>query len=105
MDVVDAVGEVADEFHVIDSLVTEVARVVVEAETFVISDGFEGAFGGGDVESDLGRVDFEGEIDVDFFENIQDGSQAFCKIIVALVQIRSDRWAERRRAHARCWSR
>src|SRR5690606_29313847 len=48
----DARAELADELHVIDALIREVRRVVVEAEAAVALDGVDGAPGGGDVEGD-----------------------------------------------------
>jgi len=41
--VVDAVGEFTDEFDVVDALVAEVGGVVIKAEAFMVTDGFEGA--------------------------------------------------------------
>ena len=42
VDVVDAVAELVDELHVVDVLVDEVGRIVVEAEFLPIADGIEG---------------------------------------------------------------
>ena len=72
----DAVREVADELHVVDTLVAEVAGVVVEAEALVVADGLKGALRGGDVEGDLGRVHLEGEVDVVLLEGLEDGLPA-----------------------------
>ena len=64
MDMVDAIREMADEFHVIDPLVAEVRWVIVETETLVTADSLNGAFGRCDVEGNLGWMNLKGEIDV-----------------------------------------
>ena len=85
--VVDLLAEGADELHVVDALVAEVAGVVVEAETLVVADGVERALGGGDVEGDLGRVHFEAEVDVVLLEDLEDGLPALGEVVVALLQV------------------
>lgn len=83
VDVVDAVGEFADEFDVVHALVEQVAGVEVEAEGFVAFEGVDGAFGAGDVEGDFGGVDFEGEADAVAAEFVEDGRPGFGKLVVA----------------------
>ena len=85
--VVDLLAEGADELHVVDALVAEVAGVVVEAEALVVADGVERALGGGDVEGDFGRVHFEAEVDVVLLEDLEDGLPALGEIIEALLQV------------------
>ncbi len=82
----DAVGEFADEFHVVHALIAEVRGIVVEAEARMIGHGLEGAPGGGDVEGDLGGMDFEGEVDVFIVKHVEDGQPAFGEIGIAFVE-------------------
>jgi len=92
--VVDAVGEVADELHVIDALVTEVRRVVVEAEAFVAADSFDGTLGGSDVEGDFGGVDFEGEVHVQGVKSVEDWAKAIREIFETFVPVILVGWWE-----------
>ena len=85
--VVDLLTEGADELHVVDALVAEVARVVIEAEALVVADGVERALGGSDVEGDFGRVYFEAEVDVILLEDLEDRLPALGEIVVALLQV------------------
>ena len=85
--VVDLLTEGADELHVIDALVAEVAGVVVEAKALVVADGVERALGGGDVEGDFGRVHFEAEVDVVLLERLEDGLPALGEVVVTLLQV------------------
>ena len=87
MSVVDLLTKGADEFHVVDALVAEVARVVVKAEALVVADGVKCALGGSDVEGDFGRVHFEAEVDVVLLEDLEDGLPALGEIIEALLQV------------------
>ena len=84
----DAGAEGADELHVVDALVAEVGRVVVEPKTFVAADGLDRALGAGDVEGDLGGVNFEGEVDVGFLEGLEDGAETFGEVGVTSVPVR-----------------
>jgi len=103
--VVDLLAEGADELHVVDALVAEVAGVVVEAEALVVADGVERALGGGDVEGDLGRVHFEAEVDVILLEGLEDGLPALGEIVVTLLQVGLVGGQGRRRSRARWRSR
>ena len=85
--VVDLLTEGADELHVIDALVAEVAGVVVEAKALVVADGVERALSGGNIEGDLGRVHFEAEVDVVLLERLEDGLPALGEIIEALLEV------------------
>ncbi len=87
MNVIHAIGEVTDEFYVVDALIAEVARVVVEAEAFVIIHRFECSLGRGCIEGNLGRVNFEGEVDIDFFEYVKDGCPPISEVFVSIIQI------------------
>ena len=51
--------EFADEADVVDALVAEVRRVVVEPEGRMVLECRERALGAGDVEGDFRRVDFQ----------------------------------------------
>ena len=73
VDVVDAVGEIADEQVRLDALPDEVARVEVEAQGQPAVEGVEQAPGRVEVEGDLGRVDLEGELDALLVELVEDG--------------------------------
>ena len=85
--VVNLLTEGADELHVVDALVAEVARVVVEAEALVVADGVERALGRSDIEGDFGRVHFEAEVDVVLLKDFEDGLPALGEIVVTLLQI------------------
>src|SRR5512143_2155169 len=63
VDVVDAVGEVAEEELRRDPLPDEVAGVEVEAQGEPALEDVEQAAGRVEVEGDLGRMDLEGELD------------------------------------------
>jgi len=84
--VVDLLAEGADELHVVDALVAEVARVIIKAEALVVTNGLKGALGRSDVEGDFGRVYFEREVDVLLFKGRQDRLPALSEVIVALLQ-------------------
>src|SRR5437868_3513279 len=71
VDVINAVGERADEFDRIDTLPNQVARIEVEAELFAAADGVQGALGGIDVESDFRGMHFEREANTAFGEHIE----------------------------------
>lgn len=77
--------EVTDEFDVIDTLITEVGRIVVETEAFVVLHSFERTLRGGDIEGNFGWVNFESEIHVFFVKRIKDGSETFSKILETVV--------------------
>jgi hypothetical protein len=84
---IDAVAELADEAHIVDALVGEVTRVVVEPEALVVADGLEQALGRGDVTGDLSRVHLEGEVDVVCIERLEDLLPAFAHEIEARLNI------------------
>jgi hypothetical protein len=87
VNVVDAVGEPPDEADIVNPLVTKMAGVVVEAETPVPADGGQSSLRRGCVECDLGRVDFEPEVHIHLFENLEDWQPAVGKIFVSGFQI------------------
>ena len=87
MNVIHTVGEVADEFDVVDALIAKVTRVVVEAEALVIIHRLECALGRSRIEGNLGWVDFEGEVDVDFFEYPKDGRPPISEVFVSIILI------------------
>ena len=87
MNVINTIGEITDKFDVVDALIAKVTRVVVEAEALVIIYCLECALGRGRIEGDLGRVDFEGEVDIDFFEYLKDGRPPIGKVFVSIIQI------------------
>ena len=105
VDVVDAVGEIPDEFHVVHALVTKVGGVVVETETFVTADRFNGALGGGDVKGDFGWVDFEAEINIKGIKGVEDRKPKRSAKSWKPCSSNFGRSAGRRRWSARCWSR
>ena len=79
--------ETADEPDVIDTLVTEVRRIVVEPEARVAPDRRERTVGRGDIESNFGRMDLEAEVDVDLVERVEDRTPAFAEVSEALVPV------------------
>jgi len=85
VNVEDAIGEVAEEFYVVDSLVTQVGGVIIEAEALVVFNRCQCSVGGSDVEGDFRGMDFQGEIDIHLVEGIEDGDPAFGKVLVALL--------------------
>src|SRR4029079_12843845 len=76
----DAVGEPADERDVVDALVREVRRVVVEPEARVAPDRFERALRGGDLERDLRRVHLQREVHALALERVEDGTEALPEV-------------------------
>ena len=85
--VVDAVSKSAYEEHVVDTLIAEVRWIIVEAKALVAVDSLDGAFSGYDVEGDLSRVNFEGEVDIDLFEDIEDRGETLGEVIKSCLQI------------------
>jgi hypothetical protein len=94
VDVVDAIGEGADEFDGINALPDEVAGVEVEAEFLASVECLECAFGGVEVEGDFGGVYFEGEFDAAVFEDIEDGVPAFGEELEAAFDHGFGGWGE-----------
>ena len=76
----NAVAKFPDEFHIVHALIAEVRGIVIETEAGMIFHGMKGAFGGSDVERDFGGMHLEGEVDVLFFEDVEDRQPAFGKI-------------------------
>lgn len=64
VDMIDSIGEFADEANVIDPLISEVRGVEIKAKAWVVVDGVESALSGCDIKSDFSGVDFECEVDV-----------------------------------------
>src|SRR5580698_7639090 len=87
VDVENAVLEGVQEANVIDALIGEMGGVEVKAESRMTVEGINGALGGGDVEGDLGRVNFQGEVDVDAVEFIQDRFPAAGEIFKAVLPV------------------
>jgi hypothetical protein len=83
VDVENPVGEAPQEGDVVDALVAEVRRVVVEAEGGVAVDGLDGALGGGDVEGDLGRVHLEREAHAELGVGVEDRRPAAGEVVEA----------------------
>ena len=94
VDVINPVGKGANEFDVIDTLIPQMAWVVIETEPFVALQGLNGAFGAGDVEGNLGRVHLEREIDIAFLENIEDRFPAFAEILETGLPVLLAGWRE-----------
>ena len=86
--VMDTLGKSAQQLDVVDALVAEVARVEIDAEAPVLADRGERALHRDDIEGDLGRVDFQREVDIDFIEDVEDRRPARGKVGEALVPIR-----------------
>ena len=78
---VNAVGKSSDELDVINPLVPQVRRVIIKAKTLVVFDGAQGTLGACYVESDLSRVNFQGEVGVMFLEFFQDRSEPLGKVL------------------------
>ena len=87
VDVEDAVLEVVEEKDGVDELRYEVAWIEIEAEAGVVPDGFQGAMSGEDIVGDLGRVDFQGEANLLFLKDLQNGEPAVGEVPVAGVDV------------------
>ena len=105
VDVVDAVGELADELDRIDALPQQMARVEVEAELLAVAERVERPSGGDDVERDLGRMHFEREPHAALAEHVEDRIPALGELLEAFVDHRLGHRRERIQAGARCSSR
>ena len=92
---IDAVAEGADEFHVVDALIPEVRRVVVEAKTLVPFHRRDRALGAGDVERDLGGMHFEREVHVGLVEGLEDRAEPLREVRVSGVPVLLRRRRER----------
>ncbi len=82
------VAKATDKLHVVNALIAEVARVVVEAKRRMAADHFDGALGAGDVERDLGRVDLQRELDAELLVFVEDRLPSRGEILEALVNPR-----------------
>src|SRR5208282_1900425 len=85
MRVVDSVFEFAQEFYVIDALVTKMGGVIVETEPAMILNRFQCTMRRGYIERDFGRVYLEREIDVETVERFEDRNEPFAEIIESLL--------------------
>ncbi|OAV75951.1 hypothetical protein Barb7_00402 [Bacteroidales bacterium Barb7] len=79
----DAFGELIDKVHVIHTLIAQVAGVVVEAESGMVVDGFQGVTGGEGVESNFCRVHFQSETDAKLLKFVHNGGKAAGKVFVS----------------------
>lgn len=59
----NAVRKLVDEIYIIHSLVSQMARIVVKAESRMIIDRFKGFTGGISIECDLCRMHFKSKAD------------------------------------------
>ena len=84
---INALGELADEFHIIHPLIAEMRGIVVETKPLVMPHRLERAFGRCDVEGNFGRMHLEREIHIHFFKGIKDRQPTLGKVLVALVVI------------------
>jgi hypothetical protein len=87
MRVENARTETADELDIIDTLVAEVRRIIIEPEPRMIPDRLQGAPGRGEIEGDFGRMDLEAEIDIGFVEGVEDRTPALAEVGEALVPV------------------
>ncbi|MEY2640910.1 MAG: hypothetical protein RL150_303 [Candidatus Parcubacteria bacterium] len=87
VDVVDAVGEAVDEFDVVDTLVGEMARIIVEPERRMVVNRSKRALGRGDVEGDFGRMDLQGEFHTVLLEDVHDRTETASKILEAYIDL------------------
>lgn len=81
--VVDAIAECLDKGHRIEELVDQVAGIEVDPKGRPPPNRGQGLLSGGDVVGDLGRVDFESELDTNFIEDVEDRVPAIGEILVA----------------------
>ncbi len=72
VDVIDAVREATQERDGVHALPVQVARVEGESEFFAVVEGVEHGLGAEQVEGDLARVDFEGELDAAVSGRVED---------------------------------
>ncbi|MEY3457392.1 MAG: hypothetical protein RL215_549 [Planctomycetota bacterium] len=94
VDMVDAIGEGANEFDGVDALPDEVAGVEIEAELLAAIECLQGAFRGVDIEGDFGGVNFEGKFDTAVFEDVEDGIPAFGEELEAAFDHGFGGWGE-----------
>ena len=87
MHVEDAVREIANELHVVDTLVAKVARIVVEPEAAMAVHGLDGPRCGSDVKGDFGRMHLQSKVDIDRIELIEDRLPARREIIKSLLVV------------------
>src|SRR6202011_987840 len=82
-----AVGELTDKSDVIDPLVAKMGRIVIKTKTFMVTHGFQRPFGGGNIESDFGGVDFQGKVHIFRFKNVQNRNPTPGEILKSLLEI------------------
>ena len=83
----NAVLELVDELHVIDALIAEMARVIVESEGRMEIHRLQRALGAGDVERDLRGMHFERETHALLLKLIEDRLEALREVLVAVFDL------------------
>ena len=92
VDVVDAVGECADELDRIDPLPDQVARVEVEAELLAVVQRLQRPLGRVQIEGDLRRMHLQGELHAALAEHVEDRVEPLGQQLEAVVDhLRRDR--------------
>ena len=81
MDMVNSVAELANEFYVVDTLVAEVRRIVIESKTLMAIDSRNGPLSGSNVESNFCRMYFKSEVNIGFVKRFKNRQPSFCKIL------------------------
>ena len=71
VDVINPMAQPFKESDVVNTLIAEMARIVVKSEGFSAVDRLNRAFRSDDVKSDFSRMDFESELDTDFIKDIE----------------------------------
>src|SRR5260370_2240826 len=77
----DPILILANEFYVVDSLVTKVRRAVVKAESAMMFHRVQSTMRRSDVERDFGRMHLEAEIYIQRVTRLTDRQEAFAKIV------------------------
>jgi hypothetical protein len=93
MRVIDSAFEFAQKPYVINALVAEMGRVVVESEPAMVFDRLQSSVGGGDIERDLSWMDFESEVYVDTVERIENWNEPLSEVVESLLnKLLARRW-------------
>ena len=94
VDMEDAFLELIDELHIIDALIAEVARVVVEAKRRVEFHCLQSTLCTGDIKRDFGGMHLEREAHTFHFKRVEDWLEAFGEVGVTgfdlSIQIRRE---------------
>ena len=85
--VVNAVLELPKELYVVNTLVSEMRRIVVKTKAIMMLHRLQRAMSRADIKRDFGGMHFKSKVHVRAFKGFQNGQKAPAKIVVSFLQI------------------